>query len=164
MLTPEFTEFKRVEETIAEQLKKENASEKVSMFQDRRGLVISLAETGFFDSGRAEIRESSLRVLDIIVETLKANANHIRIEGHTDNIPIHNARFNSNWELSTARATYVIYYMIGRHGMQPGTLSASGYSEYHPIASNDTPQGRAKNRRVDIIILNSSTRTGEEPR
>jgi chemotaxis protein MotB len=163
VLTPEVTEFAKIEESLSEGLGGEQALDRVSFYQDRRGLVISLAETGFFDSGSAEIREDSLKVLDIIVEALKTTSGHIRVEGHTDNIPIRNARFFSNWELSTARATSVIYYLIGKHTFPPQKLSASGYSEYHPVASNDSAQGRARNRRVDIVVLNEATRIGEEP-
>jgi chemotaxis protein MotB len=163
VLTPEVTEFAKIEENLSEGLNNEQALDRVSVFRDHRGLVISLAETGFFDSGSAEIKPNSLRLLDIIIDSLKNSSGHIRVEGHTDNIPIHNIRFNSNWELSTARATFVIYYMIGKHALPPEKLSASGYSEYHPVAGNDSAQGRAKNRRVDIVVLNSATRIGEEP-
>jgi len=79
----------------------------------------------------------------------------VRIEGHTDNIPIHNGRFDSNWELSTSRATEIIKLFISRYGVAPERLSASGYGEYYPVASNATSEGRALNRRVDLVILNS---------
>ena len=78
---------------------------------------------------------------------------HIRIEGHTDNIPIHNPQFASNWELSTARSTEMIRLLITKYSFSPGILSAAGYAEYHPIADNATDAGRALNRRVDVVIL-----------
>jgi chemotaxis protein MotB len=77
----------------------------------------------------------------------------MRIEGHTDNIPIHTAQIASNWELSTARATELVRLLIQDHGFAPERLSAAGYAQYHPVASNLTAQGRAQNRRVDIVIL-----------
>ena len=120
----------------------------------REGIVISLREIGFFDSGSAEIKLKSEPAVMQIAEILKARPNSIRIEGHTDNVPIHNQQFTSNWELSTARATEMIALFISRYGLPPARLSASGYAEFHPVASNETWQGRAENRRVDIVVLN----------
>ena len=84
----------------------------------------------------------------------------IRIEGHTDNVPIHNDKYDSNWELSTARATEIIKLFITKFSLAPNRLSASGYSEYYPTASNETAEGRAMNRRVDLVILNSISDAG----
>ncbi len=89
--------------------------------------------------------------------------NAVRVEGHTDDTPIKTTRFASNWDLSTARATRVVAYFIVNTGIAPNRLSAAGYSEYHPRAVNSTVDGRARNRRVDIVILNASTATAEEP-
>ena len=91
--------------------------------------------------------------LDRIASILAVRTCRLRIEGHTDNVPIHNAQMASNWELSTARATELVRLLIQRYSFAPDRLSAAGYAEYHPIASNDTPQGRAQNRRVDVVIL-----------
>ncbi len=118
-----------------------------------RGLIISLGEGGFFDSGSDILKPEGRALLDVIAGTLEPTDNHIRIEGHTDNIPIRNTRFPSNWELSTARATAVIAYMIERFHFSPDRLSAAGYSEYRPVDTNDTVEGRSRNRRVDIVIL-----------
>ncbi len=128
----------------------------IDVRRDRRGIVISVADKFFFDSGSAELKSSSREVLDKIAEALKQSPNIIRIEGHTDNIPISNNRFSSNWELSAARAINVAKYFIRRHNIQPERLTTIGYSEYRPVASNDTPEGRAKNRRVDIVVLNAA--------
>ncbi len=122
----------------------------------REGLVISLQEVGFFDSGSAELRPASEAAVQRIAQVLGAQANDIRIEGHTDNLPIHNAQFASNWELSTARATEMIRIFITRYNVPATRLSAAGYAEYHPVASNDTAEGRAQNRRVDIVVLASA--------
>ncbi len=128
-----------------------------------RGLVISLGEGGVFDSGSDEIKPAGKALLDTLATSLVSVGNQVRIEGHTDNVPIQNSKFPSNWELSTARATAVISYLIGNFGLQPDLLSAAGYSEYRPAASNDTEEGRAGNRRVDIVILNP-TAAQAEPR
>jgi chemotaxis protein MotB len=121
---------------------------------DPRGLIISLGEGGVFDSGSDEIKPKGRELLDKIAASLGSVGNHIRVEGHTDNVPIRNSRFPSNWELSTARATGVLSYLIDKFGFRPELLSAAGYAEYRPVASNDTMEGRACNRRVDIVILN----------
>lgn len=119
-----------------------------------RGLVISLGEGGFFPSGSDQIKPEGLALLDAIATTLVTVGNHIRIEGHTDDVPISNSRFPSNWELSTARATAMVAHLITKFGFTPERLSAAGYSEFRPVATNDTDEGRARNRRVDIIVLN----------
>jgi len=130
---------------------------------DPRGLVISLGEGIVFDSGSDQIKPEGKSLLDTIATSLVSVGNNIRIEGHTDNVPIKNPRFPSNWELSTARATAVISYMIEKFGLQPDQLSAAGYAEYRPVAANDTADGRASNRRVDVVVLNSAA-AQEEPK
>jgi chemotaxis protein MotB len=117
----------------------------------QEGLVISLHEAGFFTSGSAEVRPASLALLNQIAATLPSSP--LRVEGHTDNIPIHTAQFQSNWELSTARSTAIARLLLEHGGINPANLSAAGYAEFHPIASNNTEEGRAQNRRVDIILL-----------
>lgn len=120
----------------------------------REGLVISLREIGFFESGSASVRRSSMDAIDRLAKVLGKRAETLRIEGHTDNVPIHNAQFKSNWELSTARATELIKTFIVMYRFPPARLAAAGYAEYHPTDTNDTPEGRANNRRVDIVVLN----------
>lgn len=119
-----------------------------------RGLVISLGERGFFPSGSDQIEPEGRALLDTIATGLVSLDNYIRIEGHTDNVPICKPKFPSNWELSTARATEILSYLIVKFGFTPDHLSAAGYSEYRPVAPNETEQGRARNRRVDIVVLN----------
>jgi chemotaxis protein MotB len=126
----------------------------VRIHMEPRGLVISLGETGVFDSGSDQIKPEGKALLDTLATSLVSLGNYIRVEGHTDNVPIHNARFPSNWELSTSRATVVVSYLITNFGLRPEALSAAGYAEYRPAASNDTEEGKARNRRVDIIVLN----------
>jgi len=127
----------------------------VAMHRETEGLVVSLREFGFFDSGSATIKPESLAALDRISSILAIRTYKLRIEGHTDNIPIHTVKMESNWELSTARATELVRMLIVRDRFAPERLSAAGYAEFHPIASNQTERGRAQNRRVDIVILSS---------
>jgi chemotaxis protein MotB len=129
----------------------------VALHRESEGLVISLREFGFFDSGSAALKVSAQPALDRIASLLAVRSCRIRIEGHTDNVPIHNSQLASNWELSTARATELVRLLIQRYRFSPERLSAAGYAEYHPIASNDTRQGRAQNRRVDLVILSEHT-------
>jgi len=121
---------------------------------DPRGLIISLGEGGFFDSGSDQIKPEGRALLDTIATSLVSVGNQIRIEGHTDNVPIKNSKFPSNWELSTARATAIVSYLIAQFGFRPELLSAAGYAEYRPAAPNDTEDGKARNRRVDVVVLN----------
>lgn len=125
----------------------------ISLRREPDGLVLSLREVGFFDSGSAQMKPASLPIFDRIATMLRERKYRLRIEGHTDNVPIHNAQFPSNWELSTARATEVVRILIVREGYAASELSAAGYAEYHPVVSNRTLEGRASNRRVDIVIL-----------
>jgi chemotaxis protein MotB len=140
---------------LTDALKAEIERHEVVLTANREGLVISLQEIGFFDSGSAELRPASEGAVQRLVDVLKTQDNDIRIEGDTDNVPIHNAHFASNWELSTARATEMIRLFITKYDVSPTRLTAAGYAEYHPVASNDTEDGRAKNRRVDIVVLAS---------
>jgi len=127
----------------------------VAVTPTKEGIVVSLRELGFFDSGSIALHPSAMQTLERFVRVVGPMGARVRIEGHTDNIPIHNGRFDSNWELSTSRATEIIKLFISRYGMAPERLSASGYGEYYPVASNATSEGRALNRRVDLVILNS---------
>lgn len=125
----------------------------VYMRTTSEGLVVSLQEVGFFDTGSAVLKPGALPVIARIAGILAHAYQNIRVEGQTDNVPIHNAQYASNWELSTARATEVLELLITRFGIAPWRLSAAGYAKYHPVATNVTPAGRALNRRVDIVIL-----------
>jgi len=125
---------------------------KVQIRMEGRGLVISLAEAGFFPSGSATMRPDSVEPLLALAETFQDPGFRITVEGHTDNVPVRNAKFNSNWELSTARASTVVALLIDKAAIAPTRLSAAGYGEFKPVAPNDTAEGRAKNRRVDVVI------------
>ena len=123
----------------------------VEVIVRRNELVLRLADNVVFDSGNDEIRGTARVVLGRMAADLKPRHVAVRVEGHTDDRPIKNARFHSNWDLSTARATAVVADFIGA-GIEPERLSAAGYAEFHPLASNATAEGRAQNRRVDIIV------------
>lgn len=138
---------------LQQALQREIKMHAVALHRETEGLVLSLREFGFFDSGSATLRASAMSALDRIASILAVRTCRLRIEGHTDNVPIHTAQMASNWELSTRRATELVRLLIVRYRFSPDRLSAAGFAEYHPIASNDTPQGRAQNRRVDIVIL-----------
>ena len=125
----------------------------LTVSQDARGIIVSLGEAGFFDSGSAFMKPAGLPALRRIAEKFRQIPENLRIEGHTDNTPIHTPEFPSNWELSAARATNVLQYFIGTAQIPPERLSAAGYGEYHPKASNNTADGRMLNRRVDLVIL-----------
>lgn len=142
-----------LEDALAPEIQKNEVA--VSIGPD--GLIVSLREIGFFDSGSAEIRNSSLETFSRIAWLLAGRRYRVRIEGHTDNKPIHNAKFSDNWELSTARATELVRLLIVKYGFAPERLSAAGYAEYHPVTKNDSPESRAQNRRVDLVILGKVT-------
>ena len=120
---------------------------------DSRGLVVSIREAGSFASGSAELSEGARTLLADIAAPLSELSHPIRIEGHTDDTPIRTSRFRSNWELSTARATQVIGYLQNDLGLPAARLSAAGYGEFHPRASNGDEAGRTRNRRVDLVVL-----------
>lgn len=149
-------DFKAIKASIDAYLLKTGAQDKVGVEITRRGLVVSLKEAGFFESGSAVIKQNTDSVIGTIASMLKEYSNRCRVEGHTDNIPIRSAQFSSNWDLSTARATFLVRKLVQSHGIDPSTISASGYGEYQPVADNGTADGRAKNRRVDIVLLSSA--------
>jgi len=154
--------MKNIQEELEKALSPEIKNKIVEVRAKREGLVVSLREVGFFESGNATMRASSKGAIDRLAAVLGSRTEFLRIEGHTDNVPIHNIRFASNWELSSGRATELIKLFVENYRFDPARLSAAGYAEFHPVASNDTPEGRARNRRVDVVILNP-VRTQPEP-
>jgi chemotaxis protein MotB len=129
------------------------AAHTVSLEMGRDGLVISLREAGFFESGSATPKPEALPTLRQIADKLGPTPYDLRIEGHTDNLPIHTREFDSNWELSTARATHIARLFLDMKAIPADRLSAAGYAELHPVATNDTAEGRAENRRVDLVVM-----------
>ena len=146
--------FREVERTLTKRLRDEIADEQISLKMTDSGLVIILSDNILFDSGKAQIKAGAKPVLDKVAQVIKTQVpdKNIGISGHTDNVPIKYSGWESNWELSSARATNVLHYLL-EMGVSPDRLSAIGYGEHRPIASNGTSAGRAKNRRVEIVIL-----------
>lgn len=148
-LTPEELMYNRVVEFV-----NDNSLEGlVTIKESTRGVIIEFKDKILFDTGKVEIKDEGVPVLRKIAELIDTLPNHIVIEGHTDNVPIHTAQFPSNWELSAARSLRVLWYLTENRGISPQRCSAAAYGEYSPIAGNDTPEGRAQNRRVNILIL-----------
>ena len=150
-----------VKNQIEKIINEEDLSKKIKLTLDRRGMIIRLGELNFFDSGSSALKPEARTILDKIAAILLPLNYTIHIEGHTDNVPISTSRYPSNWELSTARATSMVLYLIETHGFDPQKLSASGYGEFRPIAPNDNPENRAQNRRVDLVVLNEEARSQE---
>ena len=146
-------DMENLQRELEQRLNSQIASHAISMKMDRAGLVISLREAGFFSSGSAIPKPDALPALRQVAASLSRTPYDLRIEGHTDNIPIHTAEFDSNWELSSARATHIARIFIDMNAIPPERISAAGYSEYHPASSNDTAEGRSENRRVDLVVL-----------
>ena len=143
---------------ISEIMKYYGVDEDVGLFATPGGLTIRLSDTVLFESGRADISKSATPILKKISDIVANTSYTIRIEGHTDNLPINTDLFPSNWELSTTRAIRVLRYMVERQGISPSRLSAEGFGEYKPLVANDTAGNRAKNRRVEIKITGGNSK------
>lgn len=155
--TRELSELEEAKAKLEESLKKEIGEYKARLEMTERGLVITFISEVFFDSGKDKIRQDGEGALQRVAEVLNKEAagSPVAIEGHTDNEPIKYSAWKSNWELSSARALGVLHYLIEGCAVAPERLSANGYGEYRPVAANDTPINRQKNRRVEIVILPS---------
>ncbi|MCP4036163.1 MAG: flagellar motor protein MotB [bacterium] len=153
----------RLENTLEDQGGSDSGDGRAQTHRSDRGLVISLAAKDFFEPGETKILSQALDPLNAIGSVLALSTVPIRVEGHTDDQPIRNQRFASNWELSTARAAAVARYLIENLQIAPTRIGASGYAQYRPIAPNDTPDNRALNRRIDIVVLKAAQAEQEEP-
>ena len=149
----EQTDFERLKRKLDAYSKSHGFSGKVQTLITRQGLVVRvLTDNLLFSSGSAQLESTGDPLLDEVAGLLKVDRSHpITVEGNTDNVPIHTAQFPSNWELSTARATTVVRYFIS-HGVTEQRLGAAGYADLHPVTSNAGAVGRARNRRVDIVL------------
>ena len=143
------------------QLKQEIDSGMLNVSMEARGLVVSLRQAAFFPPGQDTIDSGTYETIAKLAAVILALPNKVRLEGHTDAVPIHNARYRSNWELSSARGVTMLDLLTTRYQIPEQRLSVGGYAETIPIASNDTAEGRARNRRVDIVILNEDGLKGE---
>jgi chemotaxis protein MotB len=139
---------------LSDTLSKEIGEGKVSINMEPRGLVVSLKEAAFFPPAGDRIEDAALPILAKIADSALRIPNRILLEGHTDSAPIHNERFRSNWELSSARAIAMLDLFVERYAIPVKRLSVAGYADTIAVASNDSAEGRQKNRRVDVVFLN----------
>ena len=151
-----------VQERVSTDLAQELADRRLDLIVDRRGVTLSIPESGTFAIGSDELSDTAKQLVVRVANSLNAFSNAVRVEGHTDDVPIHNLRFASNWDLSAARASRVVEFLIGR-GLPADRLSATGFAEFHPRVPNTSPEARASNRRIDLVILNAATTSAEEP-
>jgi len=145
----------RIEESIAYQLQTTDLKDMLKMIYDDRGLVIRFSANKLFKAGQANVDKEYLPIIDKIATILATGNRVIRVEGHTDDqaLPT-DSKFDTNWELSTARATWIVRYMKAKFNIPTGRLSAAGFAEGQPLSSNKTEEGRALNRRVEIVVTN----------
>lgn len=151
----ELSELERAKKELEQSLKREIGDYKAKLEMTERGLVITFVSEVFFDSGKNKIKLDGMPALQKVAEVLNRDVpnSSVAVEGHTDNEPIKYSGWKSNWELSSARALAVLHYLIDECQIKPQRLSANGYGEFRPVALNDTPQNKQKNRRVEIVIL-----------
>jgi len=142
-----------LEKDVQAEFKKFDIMEGIAIIRDQRGVVISIGDTILFESGSSELRREARPLLSTVATLIKKYQRTIIIEGHTDNIPLRGSRYASNLELSTSRASRTYVFLFEEEAVRPEGMSAAGYGEYRPIASNATVDGRARNRRVDIIFV-----------
>ena len=154
-LSQQLDELSAAKNLLEQRLAQEIKDKQVSLKMMEKGLVITFVADVLFDSGKAKIRGENSQVLDKVAAVLQTNVPDpsIGIEGHTDNQPIKHSGWKSNWELSTARALSVLHYLVDNKNISPERVSAIGYGEFRPVATNDTAIGRSENRRVEIVIL-----------
>jgi len=151
---PEVAELLPSMKYLSGELQGEIKEGKIEMRLEPRGLVVSLKQAAFFPSAGDTVDPKSYPSLQKVSAVLRDLPNPVRLEGHTDSVPIHTARFRNNWELSAARSIAMLNVLCDRFQLSPERFSVAGYADIAPVASNDSEQGRARNRRVDIVILN----------
>jgi len=159
-LSAQLDELARSKGLLEQKLGSEIDDKQIKLQMMEKGLVITVVGDLLFDSGKAKIRPEAFDLLTKVSTVLRDNMAqfNVGIEGHTDNVPIKQSGWKSNWELSTARALSVLHYLANEQGISPERLSAIGYGEYRPLASNETKDGRKQNRRVEIVILPNITK------
>jgi chemotaxis protein MotB len=156
-------ELKPSLERLNLQLAREIDAGRLEVRLERRGLVVSLREASFFQLADDIVQPAAYPALEKIAAAIAPLPNPIRLEGHTDSLPIHSARFRSNWELSAARGIAMLELFAGRFAIPRERMAIAGFADTAPVAINDTPEGRARNRRVDIIVLNATGLKSEPP-
>lgn len=165
-LSRQLDELGQTKQLLEQRLKQEITDKQVRLSMAEKGLVITFVADVVFDSGKAKIKSEVYPILDKVARILAENVpeNDIGIEGHTDNEPIRYSGWKSNWELASARALSVLHYLIDKKRISPLRVSAIGYGEYRPVASNVNKEGRQLNRRVEIVILPKATKVKEATR
>ena len=154
-LKNQLSELEQAKRELENRLRGEISDRSVKVEMMDRGLVITFVAEVLFDSGKATLKAPALDTLQKVARVLNTTVKDMKvgIEGHTDNVPIRHSGWKSNWELSAARAMSVLHYLVDENDVNPARLSATGYGEYRPVASNEAADGRQKNRRVEIVIL-----------
>jgi len=158
---PPLEDLKAALAYLQTELRAEIAAGKLQLRLDPRGLVVSLTEAAYFSSGEDNITPAGYSSIETIALVIGKLPNLVRLEGHTDSVPIHNSRFRSNWELSAARGIAMLELLGSRYGVAHERLAMAGYADTSPVDTNDTVEGRAHNRRVDVVILNQTGSAGE---
>jgi chemotaxis protein MotB len=147
--------YDKVLKKLQKVLEQESNQDKVELRQVGKDIIVSFKEKLFFTIGSAEIRTEALPILKEVGVVIREERLSIRVEGHSCDIPIRTAKYPSNWELSAIRAVNVGKYLIEKAGLNPETVAVSGYGQYRPMVPNTSPENRARNRRVDIVIVNA---------
>lgn len=147
------TEYEDLAKKLNNTIEKNGLTEVIKLRKEDRGIVLQLDETILFEPGKADLKENNKEVLETITTIINEHDNDVLIEGHTDNIPMNNKEFASNWELSAARALSAVTYFVHDKQIDPMRFSVKGYGEYKPLVPNDTPENRAINRRIDILMV-----------
>jgi chemotaxis protein MotB len=160
---PSAQEVLELKQQLQSAMGNELKSHEIELSVTPEGFVISLKELGFFDSGQAALLPGAADKIKRIAKILSARKLELRVEGHSDNQPIHNAQFNSNWELSTARAMSVLTILVDEAGFDPKKVSVAGYGQFRPVADDATPEGRRMNRRVDLVVLGTAPTQAPAP-
>ena len=150
---PDGDKIGQLRQVMAEQAEAQGVAENVEVFVSNEGVVVSLSGNLLFDSGRAELKSEGLIFLDSVAEVVRPWPNRLRVEGHTDSVPIDSDLYPSNWELSATRAVAVARYFVEQEKLDPRRLGATAYAEFRAVADNGTRDGRQRNRRVDILVI-----------
>lgn len=157
-LTPSIAEIKgdnlaEISKIVSGFAAKNGLQSRIQVRSDDASITISLSDNLLFDSGSADLRPGSQAVLNQVAEALQKLPNEIRIEGHTDNVPVNSPDYATNWELSAARASTVLRYLVESAGVRTPRFFLAGYADTRPVADNGTPEGRSLNRRADIVVI-----------
>lgn len=163
-LKSELSDLERAKQELEDQLRKEIDNKQVNVEMNDRGLVVTFVAEVLFDSGKADLRSDSLPKLDKVAAVLNTTVKdlNVGIEGHTDNDPIKRSGWKSNWELSAHRALSVLHHLADKQGVGSERLNIAGYGEFRPVASNASKESKAKNRRVEIVILPKTVKEGRD--